>query len=69
MDLVAQVDEIYSVRGQRIVHIRLNRDQPDRAAILAALLGPSGNLRAPAVRHGRTLVVGFTPDLFARLLG
>jgi len=27
-------------------------------------LGPTGNLRAPAIRTGKTLVVGFNADAF-----
>ena len=30
------------------------------AAAVAAMLGPTGNLRAPTVRVGKTLVVGFS---------
>ena len=32
------------------------------------LLGPSGNLRAPTVRRGRTLVVGFDEATYAAQL-
>jgi hypothetical protein len=32
------------------------------------LLGPTGNLRAPTLRIGRTLLVGFDEATYARLL-
>ena len=51
-----------------MTHLALRRDKPDRATILAAMLGPTGNLRAPVVRQGRTLYVGFSEDLFARVV-
>jgi arsenate reductase-like glutaredoxin family protein len=39
------------------------------ADAVAALLGPTGNLRAPTVRVGKTLLVGFDEESFEKLLG
>ena len=36
---------------------------------VSAMLGPTGNLRAPTIRTGKTLLVGFNEDVFARELG
>ena len=43
---------------------------PDKAAreeILAAVMGPSGNLRAPALLAAGALWVGYNEDLYAEL--
>ena len=37
--------------------------------VVEAMLGPTGNLRAPTIRKGKTLIVGFNEDVFAELLG
>ena len=37
--------------------------------IVDALLGPTGNLRAPTVRCGKTLLVGFDESSYADVLG
>ena len=37
--------------------------------VVDAMLGPTGNLRAPTVRVGRTLLVGFDEDSFTKTLG
>ena len=42
--------------------------KPEKDAV-AAMLGPTGNLRAPTIVRGKTLVVGFNEDLFAELFG
>ena len=34
-----------------------------------AMLGPTGNLRAPTVRVGKTLVVGFNDTVFTEAFG
>ena len=40
----------------------------DRATLLGLLLGPTGNLRAPTLRKGRTLIVGFEEETYEKLL-
>ena len=57
--LAATVDEIYAVKGKKVVHLDLKAKRPPRQELLEYLLGPTGNLRAPTVRKGRTLIVGF----------
>lgn len=39
------------------------------ADVVAAMLGPTGNLRAPTIRRGKTVLVGFNEDVFADQLG
>ena len=34
-----------------------------------AMLGPTGNLRAPTLRVGGTVLVGFDPDMFEAVFG
>ena len=63
------IDEIYSARGRKVVHVDLRKERPDRPSLLGLILGPTGNLRAPVLRVGRTLVVGFDEDTYKRVLG
>ena len=62
------MDEIYASKGKQVVHLDLKKDKPDKAALLALLLGPTGNLRAPTLRKGRTLLVGFDEASYAKAL-
>ena len=39
------------------------------ASVVAAMLGPTGNLRAPTIRRGKTVLVGFNEEVFADQLG
>jgi hypothetical protein len=66
--LLKDVDEVYAARGRRVVHVDLRRDRPDRQALRDLLLGPTGNLRAPTLRAGRTLLVGFDEATYQRVL-
>ncbi|HEX7550151.1 MAG TPA: ArsC family (seleno)protein, partial [Candidatus Methylomirabilis sp.] len=66
--LVQEVDEIYASKGKRVVHLDLRKEKPDRAELLGLLLGPTGNLRAPTLRKGRTLLVGFDEATYSKIL-
>ena len=46
----------------------LKKDKPAQAELLKAIIGPSGNLRAPTWRRGRMLVVGFNEDAYKDVL-
>jgi arsenate reductase-like glutaredoxin family protein len=63
------VDEVYATRGRRVVHLDLRKGMPDRTALAQLLLGPTGNLRAPTLRKGRTLLVGFDEATYKEVLG
>ena len=62
------VDDLYVAKGKKVVHVDVKSAKPARAELLALLLGPTGNLRAPTLRAGRTLVVGFDEATYAKLL-
>ncbi len=66
--LVREVDEIYASKGKQVIHLDLKKDKPDAATLKGLLLGPTGNLRAPTLRKGRTLIVGFDETTYAKLL-
>ena len=69
LGVLAGVDELYAAKGKRVVHVDLRKGKPDRAALLGLLLGPTGNLRAPTLRKGRTLLVGFDEPTYKQVLG
>jgi hypothetical protein len=62
------VDQLYVAKGKHVVHVDLKRAKPPRAELLGLLLGPTGNLRAPTLRKGRTLIVGFDEATYNDLL-
>jgi arsenate reductase-like glutaredoxin family protein len=35
--------------------------------VLDAMLGPTGNLRAPTIRKGKTVLVGFNEEVFEQI--
>jgi arsenate reductase-like glutaredoxin family protein len=69
LGLLREVDEIYASKGKQVLHVDLRKEKPGEAALKGLLLGPTGNLRAPTLRRGRTLIVGFDEATYARLFG
>jgi hypothetical protein len=68
LGVLKDVDRVYATRGKRVIQVDLRRDKPDRAALRMLLIGPSGNLRAPTLRVGRTLLVGFDGEMYGEVL-
>lgn len=66
--LLAGIDTLIATKGKKIETFDLKKDRPDDATLLARMMGPTGNLRAPTARVGRTLVVGFNPEVYADVL-
>ena len=62
------MDTLIAAKGKKVETFDLKTDRPDDATLLARMMGPTGNLRAPTARVGRTLVVGFNEEAYARVL-
>ena len=67
--MVETVNEIYAAKGKNVVHLNLKKEKPDTATLKKLLLGPTGNLRAPTLRKGKTLVVGFDEATYKKVFG
>jgi len=66
--LARGVDKIVVAKGKKIVTFDMRSNPPDAETLVAHLLGPTGNLRAPTLRHGKTLLVGFSAEAYKQLL-
>jgi arsenate reductase-like glutaredoxin family protein len=69
LKLAQDVTEIIAAKGKKVVRFHLAKDKPSRDDLLAVLLGPSGNLRAPTLRKGKKLLIGFDLDSYEEVLG
>jgi hypothetical protein len=64
--LVESASKVVVARGNAVTEFPGGKADD---AVIDAMLGPTGNLRAPTVRYGKTLVVGFNEDVYGRILG
>jgi hypothetical protein len=56
--LARAAKRVVVARGKSFLSFDMS-DPPDDDALAAALLGPTGNLKAPTLRKGDLLLVGF----------
>ena len=61
--LLKTVEKVIVAKGKAY------REVTAAKATLADLRGPTGNFRAPMIRKGKTLLVGFHPPTLESLLG
>lgn len=68
LKMAEKADEIYSLKGKKIIRLDLKKAKVDEDEIASLMIGPTGNLRAPTWRKGKTIVVGFNEDAYVELL-
>lgn len=66
--LAVKAKRVVATRGKKVVTFDM-KTKPSDDELLAVLLGPTGKLRAPTAWVGTTLVVGFSPEVYAEVLG
>ncbi len=71
MRLVLKANKVFAAKGKKVVEFTLNAGKLEGDAteedLRKAIIGPSGNLRAPTLFCGKTWVVGFHPDMYEGL--
>ncbi len=57
------------MKGKKVTAFDLKKDKPSEEELLVHMLGTTGNLRAPTIVRGKTLLVGFNGDEYDKVLG
>ena len=68
LKLLDGMTRVVAARGKKVEVFDLKKDRPADDELLARLMGPTGNLRAPTARVGKTLVVGFNEEAYKQVL-
>ena len=61
--MARQARRLIAAKGKKVTRVDL-ADQPSDDEIATLMLGPTGNMRAPTLRIGETIVVGYNEDVF-----
>lgn len=67
--MLKDINKLYAAKGKKVTALDLKKDAPASDEIKKVLLGPTGNLRAPTLRKGKTLIVGFNEEMYDELIG
>lgn len=52
-------------KGTKVTAFDLKGKTHPPEEVAASMLGPTGNLRAPTIRTGKTILVGFNEEIYA----
>ncbi len=65
--LLAKASKMTVAKGKKVQEFAGGAKATDEA--VTAMLGSTGNLRAPAIVRGKTLLIGFNEDVYAKTFG
>jgi arsenate reductase-like glutaredoxin family protein len=66
--LAKSVARVLVGKGKKVVAIDM-KAPPDDDTLAGLLLGPTGNLKAPTLRKGNLLLVGFSEEAYRQVFG
>jgi arsenate reductase-like glutaredoxin family protein len=67
--MARSAQRLIAAKGKKVITVELQAAPPADDTIAALMLGPTGNLRAPLMRVGQILVVGYNDEAFATVFG
>jgi arsenate reductase-like glutaredoxin family protein len=59
---------VFASKGKKTVKVNLKSEKVDNETMEYFILGRTGNLRAPTIRSGKKLLIGFNEDFFKEVL-
>ena len=70
-ELLGKASKMIVAKGKKVSEFGGGKAATDDAVwlTLAAMLGPTGNLRAPTLKVGKTLLVGFNEEAYGGVFG
>ena len=68
LKLLSGMNKMLVAKGKKVVEVDLKKDRPDDDDLIALMLGPTGNLRAPTMKVGKTILIGFNAQNYTETL-
>ena len=68
LGVLSGISDLFVAKGKKILHFDLKSERPSDDALLEVLLGRSGKLRAPTLRAGSKLLVGYNQEMLDTVL-
>ncbi|MFZ1685258.1 MAG: ArsC family (seleno)protein [Candidatus Zixiibacteriota bacterium] len=66
--LLKGMEQLISTRGKKVIKVNLKTEKLPWKELAPLMLGPLGNLRAPVIQRGTTILVGFDEDSYKELM-
>lgn len=65
-EIISESTKVIVAKGKKLTEFDTASD--DHETIITAMLGSTGNLRAPLIRQGDTALVGFNEETYKQVL-
>lgn len=65
LELARGSTRVLVAKGKKLLDFDMKKDAPEDEELQKAITGPTGNLRAPTLQVGKTLLVGFHEEAYA----
>jgi arsenate reductase-like glutaredoxin family protein len=66
--MAREARRVIAAKGKKVATLDLSQARPSDDVLADLMLGPTGNMRAPTMRVGQTLLVGYNDQVFAEEL-
>ncbi len=67
--MAREAHRLIAAKGKKVTTIDLRTAPPADEILAGLMLGPTGNLRAPIMRVGQTILVGYNDQAFVDMFG
>jgi len=64
LQLLDGMSKLIVAKGKKVTEVNLIKGRPEDKELIGLMLGPTGNLRAPTIKRGKTVLVGFNADAY-----
>jgi hypothetical protein len=65
LGMARQAKRLIAAKGKKVTAVDVTANSPSDDELAALMLGPTGNMRAPTMRVGQTVLVGYHDQVFA----
>lgn len=69
LELIKNASTMVVAKGRKLTEVSLKKDRPADDELVAMMLGPTGNLRAPTMIVGKKVLVGFNEEAYEATFG
>jgi hypothetical protein len=67
--MARQARRLIAAKGNKVTVLDLTAQPPSDEVLARLMLGPTGNMRAPTMRVGQTVLIGYNDRAFADVFG
>lgn len=69
LTMARQAQRLIAAKGKKVTAVDIASEAPSDEELAKLMLGPTGNMRAPTMRVGQTVFVGYNDQVFSEELG